>query len=95
MILTKAVQIFLNILTWLIVARFLLSWFRPRYRTGNNSWFFTIDEMLWRATEPMLAPIRRLLPTGGMGMDFSPMILLLLIRMLGGWVVQALYSAGL
>lgn len=81
-ILVRALQIFLNILNWLIIVRWLLSWFRPRYRTSSNSWFFTIDEMVWRATEPMLAPIRRLLPTSGMGIDFAPLIVLLLIQVI-------------
>ncbi|HLN62930.1 MAG TPA: YggT family protein [Symbiobacteriaceae bacterium] len=81
-ILVRALQIFLNILNWLIIVRVLLSWFRPRYRTSSNSWFFTIDEMVWRATEPLLAPIRRLLPTSGMGIDFAPLIVLLLIQVI-------------
>ncbi len=81
-ILVRALQIFLNILNWLIIVRVLLSWFRPRYRTSSNSWFFTIDELVWRATEPMLAPIRRLLPTSGMGIDFAPLIVLLLIQVI-------------
>ena len=34
-------------------------------------------------TEPLLQPIRQLLPTMG-GLDFSPMLLLLLLRMLRG-----------
>ena len=34
-------------------------------------------------TEPLLGPIRRLLPSMG-GLDFSPMVLLLLLRMLRG-----------
>lgn len=81
-ILFRALRIFLNLLNWLIIVRVLLSWFRPRYRTSSNSWFFTIDELVWRATEPLLAPIRRLLPTSGMGIDFAPLILLLLIQVL-------------
>lgn len=87
-------QIFLNILTVLVLVRVLLSWFRPRYRTRSNSWFFSIDELVWRATEPMLAPIRNILPTGGMGFDFAPMILLLLIQVVGRWLVQALAMTG-
>ena len=45
---------------------------------------------IWRitntVTEPILAPIRRILPPLG-GMDFSPLILLLLIQFIRGYVL--------
>lgn len=37
--------------------------------------------LIRRATEPALAPIRRVLPTAG-GFDFSPIVLLLLLQLL-------------
>jgi YggT family protein len=46
--------------------------------------------MIWRATEPMLAPIRNILPTGGMGIDLSPWILMILIQFLGSFIIRAL-----
>ncbi|BAD40214.1 YggT family protein [Symbiobacterium thermophilum] len=85
----QTVSIFLSILEVLIWARVLMSWFRPRYRTSSNSWFFTIEDYVWRATEPMLAPIRNILPDMGM-IDFSPfvlMILLALVRRLVGMLI--------
>ncbi|MBY6274888.1 YggT family protein [Symbiobacterium thermophilum] len=85
----QTVSIFLSILEVLIWARVLMSWFRPRYRTSSNSWFFTIEDYVWRATEPMLAPIRNILPDMGM-IDFSPfvlMILLALVRRLVGTLI--------
>lgn len=94
-ILSTALQMFLNILYVLVLARILTSWFRPRYRTRGNQWFFTIDDIIWRATEPFLAPIRNILPTGGMGIDFSPIILFFAIRLIGGWLVMALVRMGL
>jgi YggT family protein len=42
--------------------------------------------MLFRVTEPVLAPIRNLLPPvrmGGMGLDLSPLIVFLVIEVLG------------
>lgn len=94
-ILSYSVRLFLNVLTVLIAARILASWFRPRYRTRGNSWFFTLDDIVYRATEPLLAPIRNILPTSGMGLDLSPMILWLLVSFLGGFIVQALVRMGL
>ena len=49
--------------------------------------------MIWRltntVTEPLLGPIRRILPTLG-GMDFSPVVLLLLISFAQGYLVPML-----
>jgi len=60
------------ILLILIFARFILSWVRldPYHPTWGP-----IMRFVFQATEPLLAPIRRLLPSAG-GLDFSPMILL-------------------
>mgnify|MGYP001493477330 CR=1 FL=1 len=85
----QTISIFVRILEVLVWARVLMSWFRPRYRTSSNSWFFTIEDYVWRATEPMLAPIRNILPDMGM-IDFSPfvlMILLALVRRLVGTLI--------
>ncbi|HEY3365597.1 MAG TPA: YggT family protein [Symbiobacteriaceae bacterium] len=91
-----AVSIFLQILTVLILIRVLSSWFRPRYRTSSNSWFFSLDDLVWRATEPLLAPIRNLLPGGGMmGFDLSPIVVLILLRLVGSWLVRALTGIGI
>ena len=83
----QTVSIFLSILEVLIWARVLMSWFRPRYRTSSNSWFFTIEDYVWRATEPMLAPIRNILPDTGM-IDFSPFVLMILLALVRRLVWQ-------
>lgn len=93
--LSRAVYVFFQLLTVLVLARVLASWFRPRYRTSGNSWFFTIDDLIWRATEPFMAPIRNILPTGGMMFDFSPLLVLLIISLVGGWIVSFLRNMGL
>ncbi|MBP2017137.1 YggT family protein [Symbiobacterium terraclitae] len=79
-VLFRAISIFLSILEALVWARVLMSWFRPRYRTSSNSWFFTIEEYVWRGTEPLLAPIRNILPSTGM-IDFSPFVLMILLSL--------------
>lgn len=60
------------ILLILIFARFVLSWVRPD--PYHPTWG-PIMRFVYQATEPLLAPIRRLLPASS-GLDFSPMILL-------------------
>ena len=62
-----------TVLTFAIFGRVLMSWISPR---GNDS----VSNFLFNITEPILAPIRRLLPKTGM-FDFSPMILLLVLQL--------------
>ncbi|MGP1959290.1 MAG: YggT family protein [Arsenophonus sp. NC-CH8-MAG3] len=55
---------------WLILIRALLSWINQ----GRNP----IDYMLIQLTEPLMSPIRRVIPTMG-GLDFSAMIVMLIL----------------
>ena len=65
----------LVMVVWLLVlGRVLVSWVDPR---GSNQ----LSAFLIQVTEPMLAPIRRLLPSTGM-IDFSPLILMLILGVL-------------
>lgn len=66
----------LVLLQLLILARALLSWFPTMDR--NNP----IVRFIYQATEPILEPIRRMLPQGSM-VDFSPLIVLVIL-----WVVM-------
>lgn len=65
----------LVIVQLLILARALLSWF-PTIDRSNP-----IVRFIFQVTEPILEPIRRLLPQGSM-VDFSPLIVLLIIWVL-------------
>ncbi len=56
----------------LIFARIILSWVRPD--PYHPTWG-PIMRFVYQATEPLLEPIRKLIPATG-GVDFSPMILL-------------------
>ncbi|MDQ3856412.1 MAG: YggT family protein [Chloroflexota bacterium] len=64
----------LTVLIFAIIGRALLSWFDPHY--GNP-----ISRFLYEVTEPILSPIRRILP-GGMMMDFSPIIAIVILNIL-------------
>ena len=70
---------FLTILTWSIVARALLS-FLPIDQTS------TIYQVLFRITEPVIDPIRRILPSTGM-IDLSPLAAILLLIVLQQMVI--------
>ena len=75
------------ILLILIFARFVLSWVRPD--PYHPTWG-PILRFVYNATEPLLAPIRRLLPATG-GLDFSPMILLFGLYFLRSILFQVLF----
>ncbi len=64
------VQTALNAYTLLILVRALVSWFSPNP-------YNRLYQLLIRATEPVLAPIRRIVPL--QGIDISPLIAILLI----------------
>ena len=67
---------------WVIIARALISWVNP------DPWN-PIVQFLGRATEPVLAPIRRFVGWR-MNMDLSPMIAILILVFLQYAVVQSL-----
>lgn len=74
-----AAQIFLLCL----LGRIVLSWFPP---SGPGP-VETIRRALFTVTEPVLGPVRRLLPMvriGGMGLDLSPLVVFLGIEILLG-----------
>lgn len=68
---------------WIIIARALISWVNPDP-------FNPIVRFLYRVTEPALRPIRRRLPTLAMGLDLSPMVLILAIYFLAEFLVPVL-----
>jgi len=75
---------FLQLLVWalwlLLLVRVLLSWVAPRGGGG-------IVAFVYQVTEPILAPIRRILPPMG-GMDLSPLIAMLLVGLIARLVVR-------
>ncbi len=84
------VWLILNILEicfWIVIVSAILSWLIAfNVVNTRNQVVGTIAETLWRLTEPMLAPIRRVLPTLG-GIDLSPLVLLVFIRFLQQLVI--------
>jgi YggT family protein len=69
----------IQIYIWLLIAQAVLSWLIAfGVVNRHNRIVGTIEDFLWRITEPVLRPIRRLLPNLG-GIDISPVILILLL----------------
>jgi len=87
----------LQVLIWIIVIQAILSWL-VAFNVINtyNHFVASFLNALDRMTRPLYRPIRKVLPDFG-GLDFSPMvvilILILLRRLVGLWAIQ-LWSAG-
>jgi YggT family protein len=81
--LARLLEIVLWAYFWMIIARAVLSWVNP---DPHNP----IVRILYRATEPVLRPIRDRLPTFQMGLDLSPMIVLLAIYFLESFLIGSL-----
>jgi YggT family protein len=74
----------LDLYTWIIIAAALISWVNPDPRNP-------IVMFLRRVTEPVLEPVRRLLPpwkTGGL--DLSPLIVLIAIQFIERVILRSL-----
>ncbi len=76
------IQLILTIISFAIIGRAIVSWFDP---TGRSS----IQRILIDLTEPIIAPIRRVVPSMGM-IDLSPFIALLLIQVVSRMLNSAL-----
>ncbi len=77
------IELVLNIYMWIIIARALISWVNPDP-------YNPIVSFLYRATEPVLSRVRRIIPYLG-GIDLSPLVVLLIIYFLKMFVVRSLY----
>ena len=79
------IDIVLQLIQWLVIASAIASWLVAFgvLNTRNRGVYMIVD-FLYRITEPLLRPIRRIIPAFG-GVDISPLILLLLI-----WFIQSL-----
>jgi YggT family protein len=75
-------------LIWVLIASAIMSWLIA-FKVVNtyNRVVATIGEVLYRLTEPVLAPIRRVLPTVG-GLDLSPVVLILLLVFLKNLIIE-------
>lgn len=77
------INIALTIYMWIVIIRALISWVSPNP-------YNPIVQFLYRVTEPVLWRVRRLLPLGGIGIDFSPLIVILAIYFLKIFLVKTL-----
>ena len=81
------IDLALEIYIWIVIAAAIFSWL-VAFGVVNvrNQAVHTVGDFLYRITDPVLRPIRNLLPNLG-GIDVSPIILFLIIVFIR-WVIQ-------
>ncbi|MEM0286300.1 MAG: YggT family protein [Candidatus Methanomethyliaceae archaeon] len=65
----QVIDLFLTIYIWIIIARAIISWINPYP-------YHPIVNFLYKITEPILSPLRKIIPPIG-GIDFTPIIVIL------------------
>jgi YggT family protein len=81
----------LQIYIWLLIAAAVLSWLIAfNVVNTRNQVVASVGEFLYRITEPLLRPIRNMLPNLG-GIDVSPVILILIILLIENIIVRYIY----
>ena len=79
----KILEVVLQFYMWIIIVRALLSWVNPDP-------YNPIVQFLNSITEPVLYRVRQLIPMSGMGIDFSPIIVILAIIFLQTFLVNSI-----
>jgi len=82
----EVINTVLTIYMYVIIIRALLSWVNPDP-------YNPIVQMLYKITEPVLNPIRRVVPVWKIGLDISPLIVILIIFFLKRFLVATLRQA--
>ena len=80
----QLVQTLFQVYSFILLARVLITWFQVDP-------YNPIIRILFQLTEPLLAPIRRLLPQTGM-MDFSPIVAFIAITVVERIVISMMLS---
>lgn len=83
MAMAQLIDFVLTAYMWIIIGRAVVSWV-------NADPYNPIVRVLYEATEPLLGRIRRVLPMSMGGIDFSPMVLIVIIMFLQSFLVPTL-----
>ncbi len=80
--LIQLINVTVTVLLWLVIIKVILSYFMDP--------FHPVRENIDRIVEPLLAPFRRIMPSMG-GLDFSPIIFLILLQVVGRLLAQIIF----
>jgi YggT family protein len=92
-LITQVIQIY----TWVVIIGAVMSWLIAfNVINTQNRFVYTVVDIIYRITEPVLAPLRRILPDLG-GIDISPVVLLLLLYFVQNllWEIYASVASGM
>ncbi len=91
--LLEIIGILLNVVWWIIIVQAIMSWlFAFNVINTRNEIVTGIWTTLEKMTEPLYRPLRRVIPNFG-ALDITPMVVLVIIMILRGPVLSALYRA--
>ena len=83
----------LDLYIWLLIAAAVLSWLVAfNVVNARNQFVAMVGDFLYRVTEPVLRPIRNMLPSLG-GIDVSPVVVILVIILIKDIIVRYVYPA--
>lgn len=86
--LSKVLDIVFTLYMWVIIFRAVISWVNPDP-------YNPFVQFLYRVTEPVLGPIRRVMPFKTTGIDISPLVAILIIYFLQIFLVRTLSQLAL
>ena len=84
----RILELIINAYIWIIIARAIISWVSPDP-------YNPVVRFLSRVTEPVLRPVRYRLPTLAMGLDLSPMVVILVLYFIDWFLVSSLRDLAL
>ncbi len=80
----QVVNIVFEVLIWLVIIRCILSFIR-------HNPYQPLIRFVYDVTEPIMAPFRKLIPATG-GLDFSPIVVLLVLSLVQSIIIRILLS---
>ena len=83
-ILFQIIRIGFEVMQWLIIGRVMLSW----VNVGANN---RISAFIYEVTEPILRPLRSIMPRGAMSLDFSPILAIILLQFLERFLLRIMF----
>ena len=81
---TGLISAVIQLFIFLIIARAIGSFFVRDWSSG-------LPRFLYDVTEPVLAPVRRILPPLG-GLDFSPLVVIIVLQLVNGYIGRASFG---
>ena len=95
MTLYRLVELLFDVYYILLIARIIMSFFPMNL--NSNPFLMNVIGFLYRATEPVLAPFRKLIPSigvgGGASLDLSPILALIVLRFVRSFVLGLIATA--